>query len=313
MYQVRIISVDERDEMIQNYPSKILYEEKADIYGVAVKLLTDLDWVDENWRRNFYAMSDRIRSHARLYVTFNNKYPENSVYYDPFTKTAFLFNFDYYGWIKSIALSLAGDVLEDEHGIYSIHGACVDVDGSGVVILGAPGAGKTTHTYGLMRRERVRVIADDWFFVRGEENLLAFSSEKNFYIRADVASIWPEYKMLVEKAQLDSRGRAVVDLRWVVGKYRILPFTTLKKTIILIRDQNEPRIVIRPSPDDALQLLKTQGYGNPHFLINDERKQRIRESFFKKLLNMTDVYVINTRKTPEETQSEIAKILNLLA
>jgi len=311
MYQVKLISVNEKDEMLKNYPSKILYEEKADIYGVSVKLLTDLDWVDENWRRNFYAMSDRIRSHARLYVTFSSKYPENSVYYDPFTKTAFLFNFDYYGWIKSIALSLAGDVLEDEHEIYSIHGACIDVDGSGAVIIGAPGAGKTTHTYGLMRREKVRVIADDWFFVRGEENLLAFSSEKNFYIRADVASIWPEYKMLVEKAQLDNRGRAIVDLRWVVGKYRILPFTTLKKTIILIRNQNEPRIVIKPSADEALQLLKSEGYGNPHFLVNDERKQRIREAFFKKLLNMTETYIVNTRKTPEETQTEIAKILNL--
>lgn len=311
MYQVKLISVDEKDEMLKNYPSKILYEEKADIYGVSVKLLTDLDWVDENWRRNFYAMSDRIRSHTRLYVTFSNKYPENSVYYDPFTKTAFLFNFDYYGWIKSIALSLAGDVLEDEHGIYSVHGACIDVDGSGAVIIGAPGAGKTTHTYGLMRRERVRVVADDWFFVRGEENLLAFSSEKNFYIRADIASIWPEYKMLVEKAQLDNKGRAIVDLRWVVGKYRILPFTTLKKTIILIRNQNEPRIVIKPSADEALQLLKSEGYGNPHFLVNDERKQRIREAFFKKLLNMTEIYIVNTRKTPEETQTEIAKILNL--
>jgi hypothetical protein len=117
--------------------------------------------------------------------------------------------------------------------------------------------------------------------------------------------------MLVEKAQLDNRGRAIVDLRWVVGKYRILPFTTLRKTIILIRNQNEPRIVIKPSTDEALQLLKSEGYGNPHFLVNDARKQRIREAFFKKLLNMTETYIINTRKTPEETQTEIAKILNL--
>jgi hypothetical protein len=33
------------------------------------------------------------------------------VLYGAQSKTAFLFNIDYYGWIKSLALSLAGDIL----------------------------------------------------------------------------------------------------------------------------------------------------------------------------------------------------------
>lgn len=310
MYNISIISIDEKDRILSEYPNPILYEERADIYGICIKLLTDLNWVDENWRRNFYSMSERVRSHGRIYVTNSNKYPKNSVYYDPFTKTAFLFNFDYYGWIKSIALSLASDILEDEHGINSVHGACIDVNGLGTAIIGTSGAGKTTHLYGLMRKEKVRVVADDWFFVRGEP-LLAFSSEKNFYIRADVAAMWPEYHALLKNAQLDNMGRAIVDLRWVVGKYRIIPFTTLQKFIILIRKFDEERIIIKSSIDETLDFLKRENYCNPHFLVKSEYKNFIRDRFFKDMLQKTDFYIVNNRKKPEEIQEEIKKILNI--
>ena len=114
---------------------------------------------------------------------------------------------DYYGWIKSLALSVAGDILEDNHGIYSVHGACLDLRGQGVCILGGSGAGKTTHTYGLLRQPKARVVSDDWFFasIFGEE-ILAYGSEKNFYIRADLADIWKEFSGLVDKAVFDEKG-----------------------------------------------------------------------------------------------------------
>ena len=76
---------------------------------------------------------------------------QQPVKYDPYTKTAFLTNVDYYGWIKSIALAVAGDILEDEHRIYSVHGAAIDVDCRGVSIIAPSGTGKTTHSWGLLR------------------------------------------------------------------------------------------------------------------------------------------------------------------
>ncbi|MEM0313448.1 MAG: hypothetical protein QXQ41_02735 [Candidatus Bathyarchaeia archaeon] len=96
-------------------------------------------------------MSARVRSHGRLIVT-----NEQQVLYDPLSKTAFLINIDYYGWVKSLALS---DILEDNHGINSVHGACVDVDGKGVCLIAPSGTGKTSHTYGLLRIKGVRVVS----------------------------------------------------------------------------------------------------------------------------------------------------------
>ena len=134
-------------------------------------------------------------------------------------------------------MSVAGDVLEDEHDIYSVHGACLDFNGLGLCIVGESGAGKTTHTYGLLRRQDVRVVADDWFYARVYgDDILAYGSEKNFYIRADPAKIWSEFDWLADRSVFDEEGRAVVDLHLVIGKGRILPLSTLRKLIILKHD-----------------------------------------------------------------------------
>ena len=226
-YSIEIISIERKEELAEQYANQVLYEVKSEIYGCCIKLLTGSSLVKEAWGESFYSASQNIRSHGRIYVLEDKSIEENLVCYDPLSRSCFIFNMDYYGWIKSLALSLAGDILEDNHSIYSVHGACLDLGGKGVCILGGSGAGKTTHTYGLMRRPNVRVVSDDWFFARiFGEDILAFGSEKNFYIRADLADIWKEFSGMVDRAVFDQKGRAVVDLRWLVGKGRILPLTT---------------------------------------------------------------------------------------
>ena len=144
---------------------------------------------------------------------------------------------DYYGWVKSIALAVAGDVLEDEHRIYSVHGAMIDIDCLGVSIIAPSGTGKTTHSWGLLRNPTARLISDDWYFVRlSSREPLAFGSEKNTYIQADIGKIWNEYERLVDKATFDQRGRAIVNVRWIVGNGGVIPMATLHKIILLKRD-----------------------------------------------------------------------------
>ena len=82
------------------------------------------------WEDNFYAMSESVRSHGRV-VMIDLPGERMKVLYEPVAKTAFLFNFDYYGWVKSVALAVAGDLLEDEHHIHSVHGAALDIAGRG--------------------------------------------------------------------------------------------------------------------------------------------------------------------------------------
>ena len=309
-YSIEIISLERKEELAEQYASQVLYEVKSEIYGCCIKLLTGSSLVKEAWGESFYSASQNIRSHGRIYVLEDKSIEENLVCYDPLSRSCFIFNMDYYGWIKSLALSLAGDILEDNHSIYSVHGACLDLGGKGVCILGGSGAGKTTHTYGLMRRPNVRVVSDDWFFARiFGEDILAFGSEKNFYIRADLADIWKEFSGMVDRAVFDQKGRAVVDLRWLVGKGRILPLTTLQTVIILKRDPSQGETVRQMEAGQALAVLEGNDYFNPHLLVKNEFKRRLRSRFFGKLLTSTRVFEVNTKGTPEESQRAIGKLL----
>jgi hypothetical protein len=310
-YSVRLISIEEKATLAERYAQKVRYEVKSEIYGCCIKLLTESKEVRDRWEESFYFISQNIRSHARLYVVSDPDFGDDQVLYDPLSKTAFLLNVGYYGWIKSLALSAAGDVLEDEHGIYSVHGACLDLTGRGLCILGGSGAGKTTHTYGLLRRPESRVVSDDWFFARiYGGDVLAYGSEKNFYIRAELADIWKEFSGLADHALFDDEGRGVVDLRLAIGKGRILPLTTLGMVIILKRDPEDEVLGGRIEPAEALEILEENGYYNPHLLVRSEFKRSLRSGFFSALFSRVPVFMVNTVGTPEESQGTIGELIS---
>jgi adenylate kinase family enzyme len=310
-YSVQLISPEEKEKLYQQYEDRLLYTNKAEIYGCCVKVLTEIEHVKNEWEDNFFTMSESVRSHGRLIVLEEPGQPI-TIKYDPYTKTAFLINVDYYGWIKSIALAVAGDVLEDEDRIYSVHGAAIDIGGMGVSIIGPSGTGKTTHSWGLLRLGNARLVSDDWYFVRlSNREPLAFGSEKNCYIEADIAKIWNEYERLVDKATFDQKGRAMVNVRWIVGNGGVIPMTTMKKIILLKRDPQDKNIVTAMNADEALQYVVARDFCNPHQLVRDNRKIELRKDFFRRYFGQTDVYLVNTTGTPQATQVEIRQILSL--
>ncbi len=308
-YNVQLITPEEKDQLFTKYHTRLLYSSKAIIYGCCIKLLTESKQVKDLWEDNFYSMSEDVRSHGRLIVLKEPNQPLN-VKYDAYTKTAFLINVDYYGWVKSIALAVAGDVLEDEHRIFSVHGAAIDIGCTGVSIIAPSGTGKTTHSWGLLRLPNGRLVSDDWYFVRlSSHEPLAFGSEKNCYIEAGIGKIWNEYERLVDKAKFDEKGRAVVNVRWIVGAGGVIPLTTIKKIILLKREPEDKNIVTPMNPVDALHYLVAHDFCNPHQLVKDERKIALRKDFFRRYFAQTKVYLVNTTGTPQETQQEIRKIL----
>ncbi len=304
-YEIKLITTDEKHELYSNYMMRPMYTRKADVYGCCIKLITGSRVFADVWSDNFYSSDESKRSHGRIIAIDEPEVPPH-VKYDPLTKTAFIYNFDYYGWIKSVALAIAGDILEDAHEIHSIHGAALDIRGRGVALIAPSGVGKTTHSWGLLRNAGVRLLADDWFFVRMyARSALAFGSEKNCYVDADLGRIWAEYRNMLDGALFDKRGRAVVNARWVVGNDGVIQLTTINKVILLKRDATDPSIMRHLESEEALDYLLKNGFCNPHQMVKDERKMRLRSAFFDALLKKADVYIANTSKPPGEVQAQI--------
>ncbi len=309
IYKVELITPEESEELFNCYKKRYLYTKKANIYGCCVKLLTEMKNIKDNWEENFYAMDENIRYHGRL-IVISEKDGKLDVKYDPCTNTAFLKNVNYYGWVKSIALSIAADVLEDNHGIGSVHGAAIDLGGTGVSIISPSKTGKTTHSWGLLRLPKARLISDDWFFVRiFDRGNLAFGSEKNCYIEAEIGEIWGEYLPLVDRSHFDEKGRSLVNVRWIVGEGGVIPMTTIKKIILLKRDKADEKVCALIDPEVGLEYLQANDFCIPHQLVRDNRKLNIRKKFFKNLLQKSEVVMVNTVAPPLDVHNAIVKLI----
>ncbi len=308
-YETTVISESVCRGLRETYAPSMLFSAKADIAGICVELLTEDRTHIDMWRDNFYAPSDMVRPHARIICV---KDPKKSlgVEFNPATFTAFLYNFDYYGWVKSIALGISGYILESIHDIYSIHGAAIDFDGVGVALIAPSKTGKTTQSWGLLRDANSRLITDDWFFVTfGSGRPSIRGSEKNCYIDADIGDVWDMYRPLVRNVKFDNKGRGIANIRWVTGKTSVVFDASLKYIILLKRDNTDDMISRSLSSEEALEYMLAHDLCNPHQIVRDEFRMSIRTEFFRKLFSECMTFLVNTRGTPQETQNEIRRII----
>ncbi len=307
-YVVEMIEPSERDELFRTFEGCAAFERNADIHGVCVRLLTDSQRFEEMWIDNFKPMSDFVRPHCTLAVRAGEG--DFKVKYEPFSKTAFLLDCDYYGYVKSVALAQAGDFLEESAlcSRGSVHGSVVDVNGAGVAIVAPSGVGKTTHSYGLLLKNGTSLVADDWFFVEVAASVVAHSSEKRSYVRDDVGENWEEFSRLVEEAELDGNQRAVVDVERVIGRGRTRDQTVLQRLILLKRDKTDRLLARSLSTHDALQYLVDNDFCNPHQLVRSIRKNELRVNFFENLLSRVECWMVNTTAPPRQTQDLIRQI-----
>lgn len=309
-YNVELVTPSAKDKLLLELKTKVKFERKANIHGACVKLLTDNEAFKEEWEDNFKFMNEDIRPHAKIFSVEDGG--NLQVLYEPISKTCIVKNCDYYGWIKSIALATISDFFEEyhsEHRRYSTHGSTVDYGGHAMAIIGPPGTGKTTLTYGLLQYDDFNYISDDWFFTRLFNNAaVVYSSEKNSYIRDDLAQVWKGFSQEVNQVQLDNKGRGIADVN-TLFRGRVRETSTLKTVVLLERDPTNPPFR-KLDHNEALDFMLEKDFCNPHQLIRDERKLDIRKHFFQELFQAVDVYLLNTVETPQKSLDRIKNLIN---
>jgi hypothetical protein len=165
------------------------FKSKANLNGVTVEYWGNSQHQLDFWKLN-WSKSKSAKADARIYSAFGVDGFDPSAYYCPDTNESVFFNTEYYGQCKSWALGMAAAVLEEKRNTHSIHGACVDVGGKGVVIVAPTGTGKTTQAFKLMELPDGRIVGDDWVYVDHNEgdrlgHLVGRQPEKSLYMRTE--------------------------------------------------------------------------------------------------------------------------------
>jgi ATP-dependent phosphoenolpyruvate carboxykinase len=125
-----------------------------------------------------------------MYSAYGINGQEPAAYYCHETHESVFFNTEYYGQCKSWALGMAAAIMEETRNTHSIHGACVDVSGRGVIIVAPTGTGKTTQAFKLMELQGGRIVGDDWVYIDHDEgeklgHLVGRQPEKSLYMRTE--------------------------------------------------------------------------------------------------------------------------------
>ncbi|VVB73658.1 Uncharacterised protein [uncultured archaeon] len=311
-YAKRIISIEEKERLYRRWIDRMVFDRKANVSGACLHFYSNTDRWTREWDGNWFFMDESIRSHGKLLaIDTGRKGAKPMELYDPVSRTLIFMDAGYYGWLKSAALALTGDVLEDNHRIFSVHGALLSAGGKGVSLIGPSGTGKTTLSYGLLLDPCVKLVADDWHFfkfVNGDAT--GYASEKNTYIRADVASVWKEYKRLLKGAKLDNRGRAVVDVGRAIGKNKLEMTAEMRFIVLLQRDRAQP-IVRELDAEEAVDYLVRNDYCNPHTLQSNAWKRKVRKEAFLTLFKRCRILLLNTVETPEQSLQRIKDFVGL--
>jgi len=349
-----IVSKKERDTLVAKAEAALgneRYGWKASIDGFCMQLFTNSEHLYDFWVENWFSMNREIKSHGRLYAvldpSFNGGKPH--AFYNSETKTAIIFNTEYYGQIKSWALGITCDIAEDQHDIHSIHGSCIEVNGNGIVLIAPTGTGKSTHSYALLKMEGTRLHSDDWLYVRFIGGIRgrasADISERKFYIRTNIVRVFPEIKPLLDKCKLENvepltpaeaetlrkkgvkdapigsmqrdpytaheYSRAMLDPLWISGPEKFVDTTRVRKVILLKRDNTDSEIVRKLEGEEAVQYLATQPeqFLNPYLIVKTSEKVEIRQDFFRRLFKFAPCYLVNTIEPVDVVQEKIRDIV----
>ena len=167
--------VSARNRIDRAQDKEPIFEHDVIIHGVRVRATTNSPHLRDFWVDNWYGVEEWQRltgqtppaqPRVTVYALKGVENEQEAAYYSHSASTIVFFNTSYYGQLKSWVLGAVGRILAGEYGIHSIHGACVEKAGKGVLYIAPTGTGKSTSSYGLVNWPNTRFHSDDWVYVR---------------------------------------------------------------------------------------------------------------------------------------------------
>ncbi|MGD9898457.1 MAG: pyridoxal phosphate-dependent aminotransferase [Calditrichaceae bacterium] len=289
------LNIEKRDALVAEAEAQLKYDRyfewNANINGVIVQLRTNNGHLYDFWMENWYPaqLEADIEPHGIIYAVEGAIGREPYGFYNSETKTGILFNTDYYGSLRSLALGLVTDVGERLFDLHALRAMSADYSGSGFVVMGPKGTHKTELFYQLLQNENIALHSNDIVFVRyGGGYAAADNPERKLYIPTNSASVFQRLGELFDRSKCENvvmnkedcknqkcqameecsldRGypycyeasktsAAMLDPYWIGGMRKHVKRIDISTVFILKNDPIGNAISVM-DPDEALQILE---------------------------------------------------------
>lgn len=244
---------------------------------------------------------------------------DESRWFCPETNQVVMFGNEFYGNIKITVRGLCSEITP--HDQMFLHGCSLVIDGRGVVLSGASGAGKTTLTAALKKTlgSRMHIVNDDWGPFSLKSGILQFTGEPHLHMK------YPSVRMLNPKLEInptvypsenfdgdtnDPRARLLIAPYQVFGAEGLQDKAKLQLFVVVRRDPESKIGVKYLSRNDISSVEQSQYSRFYHrtehflngslFLFDDTRIMRERGRH-KVLLSDFPCISINNITSPEES------------
>jgi hypothetical protein len=339
--ETMIISQKRRDELLEYCQPFVKYIDDASFNNLHLRLFTNIYHVHDFWCDNWFPICPHGMPHGLVYtIDDGGKISTDAIFekpvekpeinagaaYNPETHTLFIFNNDYYGETKPTSLGLAADILEDQFGVLSVHGASAAIEGKGYLLIGPTNAGKTTHSYGpVIHHPAGEFHQDDWIWVSFYAGkAIGRASERQFYMRTNSVENYPWLEEIFRRSKLENvrpddprekfyppHPRVMIDPRLILKPEKVVDEIRIHTTFLLKRDPKDRMITRSLEPEEAIEILKSapeQWYNN-YLITFGKRKEARREALFKKLFEIAPPYTLNIIDSVEKVRSTLYKVL----
>jgi hypothetical protein len=163
--------------------------------------------------------------------------------------------------------------------VSTVHGACVALDGRGILLCGHSGAGKSTLAYACSRKGWQYVSDDASSLVRGQTDRVVIGNPHRLRLRPDTGLIFPEFHDRLVRAR--GNGKLSIEIATTDEPQIDRLFNCPIHHVVFLDRSLGARATLRPYPkDEALKELSAViCYGRP-----EHREARIAD--FRNLLEL---------------------------